>query len=47
MRSEPTWRYDGGSGGGIPAGLRQACTGETWEELGDAVYNSEIIVESY
>src|SRR3990170_6943762 len=35
MRSEPT-RWRGGSGGsGTPAGLRQALTGETWEELGE------------
>ena len=35
MRSGPTRRYGGGGGSGIPAGLRQARTGETWEELGE------------
>ena len=41
MRSGPTRRYGGGGGSGIPAGLRQARTGETWEELGEAMGKGE------
>ena len=36
MRSGPAQPRGGGDGSGIPAGLRQARIGETWEELGEA-----------
>ena len=41
MRSGPAQRRGGGGGSGISAGLRQARTGETWEELGEAMGKGE------
>ena len=34
-------RRRGGGGSGTAAGLRQARTGETWEELGEAMGKGE------
>ena len=41
MRSEPKRWYGGGGGNETLAGLRQARTGETWEELGEAMGKGE------
>ena len=44
MRSGQAQRRGGGAGSGIPAGLRQAHTGETWEYLGEAMGKGEGVV---